>query len=393
MFKRIIALIICVVLMFTTMCVVSAATEKKVWSPCLFVEDITATANDEIFVNIQVSNNEGGIMAFTLSLMYDESALTYVGYKKGIFKDSNMYVVKKDGYIAMVDCESGNKKTDGTMLTLIFTVNSDVKGGTYPFKIAHVRPKTNGENLKDCLANKAGDIITPTVKNGNLIIPTTQENCRHNFSKWEEKVAVTCVSDGTEVRVCENCGKNENRTIDKTGIHTYEKEWTVDTAATEDSDGVMSRHCKNCSKTTDVIYFPYESVKEAVEESNKQKDPDQEIGFNNQVGDIVAVTEKIVVENYKPETSQSQDTTQDSTESQGSDSQSTSKEEYESLVDEDAVANTGADELVGQTVQVSAEPKGIAAKAYSFLYGEDGDGGIINAIINAFKEFIEKLFK
>ena len=272
MFKRVTAFIICAVLMFSSAFMVSAAAEKREWSPSLSVGDIEATANDTVLVNIELNDNKYGIMAFTLSLMYDKSALTYVGYHKGNFRDSWMYVVEKDGYIAMVDCEKTNIFDNGTMITLEFTVNKDVHGGEYPLTIAHVRPKTNGQNLKDCLANKRGDIITPNVTNGKLIIPVTQENCRHDFDKWEEKVEATCTEDGIKVRNCKDCGKSETKTVKKTGVHIYNEEWTVDEAATKEKDGVMSRHCKNCSEKTDYIYFPYKSAEDSLKEPEKESD-------------------------------------------------------------------------------------------------------------------------
>ena len=50
-------------------------------------------------------------------------------------------------------------------------------------------------------------------------------------------------------------------------------------------------------------------------------------------------------------------------------------------------ANAIVSEIRKEEVQ-----NGIAGKVYCYLFGQDGKGGVINAIIKAFKEFINSLF-
>lgn len=372
--KRIIAFFLSVVLIVSGLSAVSAAAVKREWSPTISVDDFTVTANETVLVNINLSDNTYGIMAFTISLIYDKSVLTYVGRHKGLFRYGPPYVVEKDGYIAIVDCEDNNIKENGIMITLEFTVNADAPGGTYPLKIGHVRPKTNGEDLTDCFANKRGDIITPKVKNGSVTIPLTQENCRHNYSEWKERVEATCVNEGIDSRSCVACGKSETRTTEKTD-HIYEKEWTVDVPATKESEGVMSRHCRSCSKKTDYIYFPYES----------QGGSD----FNNEKGDTATKEDKVVSDNYKPETSTTAPPEVEETVSTTVEpTEETEQEQTEQKETEEIDANT----LVTEKLKDVSAPKGIAGKIYSFFFGTDGEGGIVNAIIKAFKEFIKNLF-
>lgn len=374
MYKRIIAFLLSIVLIISGLSVVSAASAKREWSPRISVDDFTATANSTVLVDINLSDNTYGIMAFTISLIYDKNVLTYVGRHKGLFRYGPPYVVEKDGYIAIVDCEDSNIRKDGIMITLEFTVNEDAPGGTYPLKIAHVRPKTNGEDLTDCFANSKGDIITPIVKNGSITIPLTEENCRHNYSEWKQRVEATCVNEGIDTRNCVACGKSETRTTEKTD-HIYEEEWTVDVPATKESEGVMSRHCRSCTKKIDYVYFPYQS------EGNSD--------FNNEKGDIASKDDKVVADNYKPETSTTSPPESDESSTKTEVAEDAKTEETDQTKPEDMDANI----LVSEKLKEVSAPKGIAGKIYSFFFGTDGEGGIVNAIIKAFKEFIKDLFK
>lgn len=364
MLKKISVIVLSLILIISFAFSVSAAAPKEVWSPYVKVDDVTATANDTVLVNLEVTGNVHGIMAITISVVYDQNVLDYVDYYNGIFRQH--YVVKKQGYIAIVDCENKSIKGDGTIITLEFKVKENAHGGTYPIKIAHVRPNEKGENLKDCFANWRGDEINPIVTNGSITIPITQQNCRHNFSSWSEKAKPTCAQEGADHRNCSVCGKNEIRTTEKTD-HIYEEEWTIDKSATEDSKGSMSRHCANCNKKTDNIYFPFSLVSEK--------------NFKNTQGDKVTVAEKLIAESYKE-----------------TEIKVPEQEIPQNEPQEDPVETPATDEIPDANTivnDIKTEEKiqdGIAGKIYNYLFGKDGKGGIINAIIKAFKQFIDKLF-
>jgi hypothetical protein len=228
-----------------------------------------------------------------------------------------------------------------------------------------VRPKEKGENLKDCFANWRGDEINPIVTNGSITVPLTQQNCRHSFSKWEVKAQPDCSKGGAEERNCSACGKNETREIEKID-HIYESNWTVDTAATKENKGVMSRHCVGCNKKTDVVYYPYSLVEEK--------------GFKNTVGDTVNAEEKAVIDTYK-----------------GVEIKPSVPDEPEEDEAPSKIENPNQEEIPDANAIVSEIRKeevqnGIAGKVYCYLFGQDGKGGVINAVIKAFKEFINSLF-
>lgn len=365
MYKKLLSLGLSVILAFSLAFSASAASEKVVWSPYIKVDDVTATANDTVLVNLELTGNTHGIMAMTISVIYDTSVLSYQNYYNGVFKQH--YVSPKDGYVAIVDCENKSIKKEGAIITLEFTVKEDAPGGTYPIKIGHVRPKEKGEDLKDCFANWRGDIINPIVTNGSITVPLTQQNCRHSFGDWQVKAAPSCNKGGAEERNCSACGKNEIRETEKTD-HIYEEFWTISTAATADSKGSMARLCEGCSKKTDIVYFPLSLV----EEKN----------FKNTVGDIVTVEEKAIADNYKGVEQKPNKVEPQPDENDTPPTIEIPKE------DDIPDANT----IVSEIRKEEKIKNGIAGNIYSYLFGEDGKGGIINAIIKAFKQFINNLF-
>lgn len=366
MYKKVLALMLSVVLAFSLAFSASAATEKVVWSPYIKVDDVVATANDTVLVNLELTGNTHGIMAITISVIYDKDVLSYQNYYNGVF--TQHYVSPKDGYVAIVDCENKSIKKEGPIITLEFKVKEDAHGGTYPIKIGHVRPKEKGENLKDCFANWRGDVINPIVTNGSITVPLTQQNCRHSFSEWKVKAAPSCTKGGAEERNCSACGKNEIRETEKID-HIYDSNWTIVTAATKDNKGSMARLCDGCGKKTDTVYYPFSLV--------------EETNFKNTVGDTVTSAEKAIADNYK-----GVEQTPSEKDPDKPDTPETPPEQDNPDADDIPDANT----IVSDIREEEKSPNGISGNIYCYLFGEDGKGGIINAIIKAFKQFINDLF-
>ncbi len=358
--KRVVLLMACCAIVIAS--AFTANAEKISWSPKIAVDSITAARGDTVYVNVVVSESTHGIMALTFSLLYDKSAITYVDFKKGIYYDTP-FVVDHGRYISVVICENGSNFKNGNIITLEFKVNDDAYSGNYPIKIANIRPDEKGENLKGCFANWRGDTITPIVTNGGINIPLTQENCKHSFSEWDIKTEATCTEKGLRNRFCSVCGKNQNEEI-PLADHEFNDFWTIDRPATENEEGVMSRHCKNCDEKKDYVTFK----KEASEENNFENEEDKE----------VSVEDWQELEDYKTPDSKEEtpDTPKPPTAVQ--------PEVTEPEETEPEEIPTGAEDLIDR----SEEKLGIAGFIYRYLYGADGNGGIIGAIIKAFKAYL-----
>ena len=359
--KKFFVLLFCCVLILGS--AFTADAEKLSWSPKMAVDSITAARGDTIYVNVVVSESTHGIMALTFSLLYDNTALTYVNFQKGIYYDTP-YVVDHGRYISIVICETGSNFRNGNIITLEFKVKDDAYSGFYPIKLVNIRPDEKGESLKGCFANWRGDTITPIVTHGGVTIPRTQENCRHSFSEWEIKTEATCTQKGLRNRFCSNCGKNENEEIEM-AEHIFNDFWTIDRPATDTEEGVMSRHCKNCEEKKDYVTFK----KEVSEDNSFENETDNQVTEEDwqELGDYK--TE----DNEKPQTEPQKPAETVPTENE--------PQEQDKKPDE---IPQNAEDLIDR----SEEAVGIAGKIYRYLFGKDGDGGIINVIIRAFKEFL-----
>ena len=390
--KKIAAVCLCFVITFWGFGIaVSAAT--KTWSPVITLDNVTATEGDTVFINVNLSENLYGIMAFTFSICYDDDLLTYKGYRDGLLTRikndkleksvfSQYYIAEHDDYISIVDCENKNRYGNGTIITLEFSVNEDISAGTYPIKIANVRPNEKGENLKGCFANWRGDTINPVVEHGSITVPLTQENCVHSFGGWSVKTQNSCVSEGVEVRNCTVCGKMESRTLSKSD-HTYESVWTVDLAATADEDGILSRHCADCNDKTDYRFYTYSSA-------TKQ-------GLKNEVGTTVTQAELDALESSEgtSPSDSSKEKDSDSSKPDNSDGKNPDEKDNDNISDEDNSEKIpeNADLLIEQAKKDDLVKTGIAGKIYDYLYGTNSKNGILNLIFKALKEFLERISK
>jgi len=358
--KRLILLIACFAIIIASAFTANAA--KISWSPKIAVDSITAARGDTVYVNVVVSESTHGIMALTFSLLYDNSALTYVNFKKGIYYDTP-FVVDHGRYISVVICENGSNFRNGNIITLEFKVKDDAYSGSYPIKVANIRPDEKGESLKGCFANWRGDTITPIVANGVLNIPLTQENCKHSFSPWEIKTEATCTEKGLQNRFCSVCGKNQNEEIELKE-HEFNDFWTIDRPATETEEGVMSRHCKNCDEKKDYVTF--------------KKEVSEENSFGNEEDQEVTIKDWQELEDYKTSDGEEEPTVNQKPPVEVEPEVTEPQEEKPEEIP------MGAEDLIDR----SEEKLGIAGIIYRYLYGTDGNGGIIGAIVKAFKEFL-----
>ncbi len=101
------------------------------------------------------------------------------------------------------------------------------KLGNYEYKASYNPDSTNYETLTD---------IKISVK---VICDV------HNFGEWTVTEA-SCETDGSKIRKCIVCGKEEKLVLEKTG-HSYENKITKE--PTEKEEGVRTFSCKNCGDT------------------------------------------------------------------------------------------------------------------------------------------------
>ena len=220
----------------------------------------TAIPGDTIAVSVDMSENPG-IMAMTFTVSYDNDAFTFSKYTLGRWNDYTIIAHQDKGYVSFVNCEVKNRKYNGTMFTLYFTVNDTAAPGEHHFKIKNIDPLKYGEDLKGCFATKEHTPVTATIHNGSITIGKTCSNSGHTFGEYETTLAPTCIATGLKSRSCNVCGHTESKELKKTE-HIFEKDWTVDTVATAEQTGIMSRHCKNCSEVTDKVYYSVEESEE-----------------------------------------------------------------------------------------------------------------------------------
>lgn len=234
------------------------------------VSEVTAIPGDTVVVNVDMKNNPG-IQAMTFTLCYDNSAVVFSKYTKGGLKDYTIVNHTDTGYVSFVNCETDNKKYNGTLFSVTFKVKDDAAAGEYPFKICNIDPLNRGEDLTGCFANKEHTRIIPTVINGKLTVGETCKNSGHKFSEWVETTKPSCEGTGAKTRSCERdgCGHTELKETDPLG-HDFEDKWTIDKAATETEKGSMSRHCTRCNATKDSTFFDLE-ISEDKEFENKEE--------------------------------------------------------------------------------------------------------------------------
>lgn len=246
MFKAKLKAGICVIisiLLLISSLVVSA--EEDYSQGHIIIDSVSALNGDSVILRVNMENNPG-IMAITISITYDSSALTYERYYFGYLNDYTVVDHPDKNLIRFVNCESINRRNNDTMLSIQFKVKEDADFGFYPVSIDY----------------KAGDFcnwkldkLMPVITAGGVDVAYNGSNCSHKkYGDWEVVAKPACTEKGAKQRACVKCGHIDIGEIPAAG-HDFAEEWTVDKAATADVSGIMSRHCKNCEETTDVLTF------------------------------------------------------------------------------------------------------------------------------------------
>lgn len=224
----------------------------------IIIDTVSAVTGDSVIVKIRMENNPG-IMAMTISITYDSSALTYQRYYRGYLWDYTVADHPDKNLIRFVNCENGNARNNDTMVSLKFKVNDNAEYGFHPISIEY-----KSGDFCDYYQKK----LMPEITSGGVDVAFNGNNCSHKtYSEWETAAKPSCTEPGAEQRTCLKCGHVDIRETPAVG-HDYYDYWTVDKPATADSSGTMSRHCKNCDAYTDLLTFSLEES----EENNLEND-------------------------------------------------------------------------------------------------------------------------
>lgn len=249
MLRKILSFIICIALslsVFSASFTVSAAEDCTV-----SVETVTAKTGEIAFVRLYIDNNPG-IMAMTISITYDSSALEFANYYYGnVFNDYTVAAHPTRNIIRLVICERKDRTDDGRIITIKFNVAENAEYGLHEMTVDYSAGDFCNYNLER---------IMPKIVSGGVNVEYNGNNCSHkSFGEWEEKIAPSCKKEGVDQRACKKCGYLEYRSSDPVG-HEFSDKWTVDIPATADSAGTMSRHCIRCDATTDETTFTIEQT-------------------------------------------------------------------------------------------------------------------------------------
>ena len=253
--KAVFCLILSVLLLISPL---GVSAEEDYSQGHITIDTVSALNGDSVILKIAIDNNPG-IMAMTISITYDSSALTYERYYFGYLNDYTVVDHPDKNLIRFVNCQSRNYSNNDTILSVQFKVKEEADFGFYPVSIDY----------------KAGDFcnwkldkLMPVITPGGVDVAYNGSNCSHKkYGDWEVVAKPACTEKGAKQRACVKCGHIDIGEIPAAG-HDFAEEWTVDREASADASGIMSRHCKNCEETTDVLTFSLpESEEHKIENS------------------------------------------------------------------------------------------------------------------------------
>lgn len=252
-FKRIFAMLLCVIICFTVSISSFAASDTAT----ITVSSAEALPGDTITINVEISDNPG-IMAMAFCITYDSDALTFKNYSKGYLSNYTVKDHSDKGYVSFVNVENKDKATDGTIISILFEVKEYAKPGNHAITLANSNREKHGTKLHNSFSTSKQEFVVPIVKSGTVTVGETCKNAGHRYSEWSIVYPATCTSTGLRNRLCERCSTFDEEVIP--AAHDFDADWTVDKAATPEEDGEMSRHCKKCDAVTDKITFSYEEI-------------------------------------------------------------------------------------------------------------------------------------
>jgi hypothetical protein len=270
--RKILSFIIALIILLSF--TISSLTVYAAEECTVIVETVDAATGDDVFVNLNIKNNPG-IMAMTISITYNSSALEYIDYYYGdVFTDYTVAAHPTRNLIRLVISEKKNKDADGIVASFKFKVAKDAE-----FKLHDMTVEYSSGDFCDYDLKR----IMPKIVSGGVNVAFNGSNCSHKeYGEWKQTVAPSCEKEGVSERICKKCNHADHKDIEPVG-HTYSDKWTVDIPATADKPGTMSRHCLRCDTSIDETNFTLQNSTDA-EFENKY---DATVPENDAVKDII----------------------------------------------------------------------------------------------------------
>ncbi len=272
MIKKFLSIMLCISLLFSLF---TYNLTLKAEEPCIVsVDTMQANVGDSLIVRLRIKNNPG-IMAMTISVTYDSSALEFKTYYPSIhFSDYTVKAHPDKNLVRLVICEKEDKTNDGAIVGFVFNVKDDAEAKLHEISVKY----SSGD-----FCNYALERIMPKIVPGGIDVAYNGSNCKHrNYEDWTEIMPPSCKKGGVEHRKCTKCEHIEMRETEPIG-HDFEDKWVVDIPATKDTPGTMSRHCKRCDATTDETNFKLEHTVEG----NIENKVDGAVPENDVIKDII----------------------------------------------------------------------------------------------------------
>lgn len=288
MLKNIFKSIFCIILvalMITAISVPCFAAEKVIVNQgVITIGKVSGNTGDTVIVPITIEDNPG-IIAITISITYDSSALQLIEDLPGnVIYSHEIQDHPSKNLIRLVTLESLDRKNNGTLISLKFKIKPKTKAGLTEISIKY----SSGD-----FCNWKLHRIMPEIIPGGVDVGLSEDNCPHkNYSDWTVAAIPTCLESGYDSRTCNDCGHVELRNNSPIG-HEFSKDFTIDKAATKDESGLMSRHCIRCAEFTDQISY---TLKDSTDGNIK-----------NEFGNVAAPNDyvnNLVAEQIEPEASE-----------------------------------------------------------------------------------------
>lgn len=287
---RLLSMILAVVMLLTCcfgthLATVVAATNTE---PTFTVTNGSGSPGEVVTVTVDISNNPG-ICTATLWLHYDEGltlksatdSKLLVGGLFGGDKTANPYGLSWDDSANF----DGDNSSNGTLVTLVFTVNETATNGDYNVWVTYNYGDIYNLDFDDfdfeCVAGKITVIggacshkYTNYVSDGNATCQvdgtktaTCDNGCgttdtvidvgskvAHKYTTYTPNNDATCEGNGTKTASCDfGCGAKDTLIIEDSELgHSYTT-YTSDGNATCEADGTKTATCDNgCGKTDTV---------------------------------------------------------------------------------------------------------------------------------------------
>lgn len=164
-------------------------------SPTLRVSSASISSGGLCSVSVSLENNPG-IIAARLSVIYDKTALTLKSAGDSGLLNGKVATPSPDILYWEDALATENNSANGIAVTLTFAVNSGTPSGKYPISIGYTAGDIYNLDLTD---------VNFTVVSGYITVISAE--CYHNDSFWQVTTQPTASSEGIRSEICADCGE------------------------------------------------------------------------------------------------------------------------------------------------------------------------------------------